>query len=404
MSVYTVSAIELDAVPGWHSGTGTHHDSKWTVVPETVPGTGPLSFLGRDVSVTSMLFQLDADVVPNWFGVAVPSGLTDFTRPHVFFHPMPAQAGYVDAQYAAKTGKWPQLFYYMERLGYQLDAARRAQVIVMPFLTQGAADTGVFAPNWHDILRDVLTLARAKAGTADATPLDLSQVVVSSFSIGIVYLTAFRHRAPGLEPLLAEAWDFDGRFSSSPQLSTALVDTPTCRVTKYDQVPGGGAGSFHVPLSRWSSYVRPPTTGIETHRLICDFMFMHGATISEVGATIAEPAGTSTGGTGVVQPDAQPQPPPAQAPQPPLPPTAEAPPLQQPPPQVVATAPQPQPSGPLAPGARPPYLTTPLPRCRPCAPAVHPVVAMTAQAALTAIVAASSAAKGGRPTRGRASL
>src|ERR1700761_1828674 len=99
MSLYTVSSIPLGPVAGYHSGTGTHQNSNWLVVPSSVPGSGNLQFTGAWVQVTTMLFQLDANVVPNWFGVAIPHGVTDFTKPHIFFHPSPGQAGYKDSDY-----------------------------------------------------------------------------------------------------------------------------------------------------------------------------------------------------------------------------------------------------------------------------------------------------------------
>jgi hypothetical protein len=121
-----------------HGGTGTHVATIWVVDSASVPGSSSLAFSGLDVEVTTMLFAIADAVVPNWFGVALPRGISDFTRPHLFFHPTPAQAGCVDGDYQSKGGKWPELFYYMERLGYQLDGGRRNQALVIPFMTEGA--------------------------------------------------------------------------------------------------------------------------------------------------------------------------------------------------------------------------------------------------------------------------
>jgi hypothetical protein len=296
MSLYTVTSIPLAAIPGVHSGTGTHQNSNWLVVPSSVPGRGKLQFNGAWVQVTTMLFQLNANVVPNWIGVAIPNGIQDFTKAHIFFHPMPAQAGYKDSDYPTKAGMWPQLFYYMERLGYQLDGAARNQIIIMPFLTNAATDTGIFAANWTDICTDILTTVRSALGADDGSTLQISQIAVSSYSVGIVYSANFRAHAPNLN-LMTEVWDFDGLFSSTPSLSQALVTTTQYTAIKYDQNPASGAASYHVPLARWSDYVAPPATSLDVHALIRDFMFLHAASISNVGGTIAGGLGP-TGSSG----------------------------------------------------------------------------------------------------------
>ena len=287
MSLYTVTSIPLPVIPNVHEGTGTHQRSNWLVVPSSVPGSGKLQFVGKWVQVTTMLFQINANVVPNWFGVAIPNGIQDFSKAHIFFHPMPAQAGYKDSDYPTKAGMWPQLFYYMERLGYQLDGAGRNQIIIMPFLTNAATDTGVFLKNWSDLVTDILSGVRSALGADDGSTLQISQVVVSSFSVGIVYSAYFRAHAPNLSSYMAEVWDFDGLFSSASQLSKQLVSTAQYTAIKYDQNPGAGPSSFHVPLPRWSNYVAPPQSPSDVHGLFRDFMFLHAASISNVGANIS---------------------------------------------------------------------------------------------------------------------
>ena len=295
MSTYPVASIPLAPIAGLHGGTGTVATTSWVVDPGSVPGTGTLAFLGRDVQVTTFLFQIADAVVPNWFGVAVPEGLTEFGNVHVFFHPTPAQAGYVDADYRSKSGKWPELFYYMERLGHQLSGAERDQVLVMPFLTEAAKDTGILPGSWTEILPDIATAVRDAVAGPSATPVSVDHLVVSSFSAGIVYSDSFRRRAAGLGPVLAEVWDLDGNISSYHAISVALRATAGCPVTRYDQVPGGDAETFHVPQPRWSDVVQPPQNSSEVHALIRDFMFLHGASVSTVGDTIATPGtGTAT--------------------------------------------------------------------------------------------------------------
>jgi hypothetical protein len=275
-------------VPGFHLGTGFHQWTKLVVVPNTVPPPGNLAFTSANTRVTTMLFQLAANVVPNWFGVAVPVGITDFTKPNLFFHPTPAQAGYDDGDYPTKTGKWPELFYYMERLGSQVDVAielfgaARNQIVIMPFLTNAATDAGIFPANWPGIVTDILVAVKLAMGEGGGS-LAISEVVVSSFSAGLIYSDSFRKSAVGLAPLLKQVWDFDG-FPKS--LSNPLLTTPDVRVIKYDQ--GSEPGSTHVPMARWADYPstppnpgdpKPPATGDDVHHLIRDFLFLHAATL-----------------------------------------------------------------------------------------------------------------------------
>ncbi len=235
-----------------------------------------------------MLFQLNESVVPNWFGVAVPSQVNDFTKPNIFFHPIPAQDGYKDADYPAKSGKWPQLFYYMERLGYQLDAAIKvygapaSQIVIMPFLTSAATNTGILPVRWLHLVSEILTSVRS-AVTGNSAPVSVSEVVVSSFSVGYVYSNSFRKTAAGLGPLLRQVWDFDGYPKS---LSSMLSSTSTVTAVKYDQTTEPHC--IHLPLSRWAAYPDPPPdpadpapphNSSQVHQRIMDFMYLHAATL-----------------------------------------------------------------------------------------------------------------------------
>lgn len=316
MSGYPVTQISLDAIPGVHNGTGTWHDSLWVVVPDSVPPPGQLAFVGQPLQVTTMLFAIADNVVPNWFGVAVPAGITEFGNAHIFFHPTPGQAQYVDSDYPAKKGKWPELFYYMERLGYQLDGAARDQVLIMPFLTEAAKDAGILPGHWQQISTDILTAVRDTVTGAVGPPVEAASVVVSSYSAGIIYSDSFRRLAAGLSPLLAEVWDLDGNISSYHAISQALRTSAGRRVIQYDQIPSNDHTSFHVPLPRWAGYVAPPTNAAQVHGLIRDFMFLHGASISGVGGTIEVPG---TGTAPPIQPSPASAPGPAPAPAPPQP-------------------------------------------------------------------------------------
>jgi hypothetical protein len=252
------------------------------VDPTTVPGSGQLAFLTRDVSVTTFLFELQEEVVPKWFGVAVPPSVTDFTRVNIFFHPSPGQAGYQDSDYSTLAGKWPNLFYYMERLGYQADAARQTganpnQIIVMPFLTSLATSSWILPQRWMGLMTDTLTSARTLMGQAGGQ-IALSEVVVSSFSVGFAYLEAFRSTAAGLGPLLSQIWDFDGYPKAD---SSNLVGS---NALKYDLA--SEPGSIHLPSPRWANLATTPTppnqddwAAVEDlHHWVIKYMFLHAAT------------------------------------------------------------------------------------------------------------------------------
>ena len=207
--------------------------------------------------MTTKLFQISQMVVPNWFGVGIPDNVSDFSKPNIFFHPIPGQDGYVDGDYPTKTGKWPNLFYYMELLGFQLDGAIKEfgapanQIVIMPFLTSGRADTGIFPANWLGIVTDILTDVSRMLGAGDST-VEISEVVVSSFSVGYVYSENFRATAAGLKPLLRQV--------GIRRVSQERFDEPRLdRRCHRDQVrPGQRARIIHLPLSRWTDYPNPP--------------------------------------------------------------------------------------------------------------------------------------------------
>jgi hypothetical protein len=284
MTDYTVTQRTLDPIDGVHQGTGTQSLNDWLLDPTSVAGSGPLAFVKGDMTTTTMLFEIDAPVVPNWFGVAVPSGITSFTDPVLYFHPTPAQAGYVDADYATKTGKWPELFHYMDKLGWQVDPAQKDRVVVMPFLTQAAtAATGILPGAWQSILTQILTGVRASMNADDGSPLTMSSLAVASYSAGIVYSDTFRRRATGLDPLLREIWDFDGSFSTNAALSAKLRSSATTQVIQYDQRAGPAGASIHVPVPRWSAFPAGVTTGAEVHWLIISYLVTHACYLSQLG-------------------------------------------------------------------------------------------------------------------------
>jgi hypothetical protein len=202
-------------------------------------------------------FQFDATVVPRWLGVLVPEGTTEFDRVHLFFHPTPAQAGYVDAEYHS-LGRWRGIFHYLsDDMGVQFCAAQAGRVLVMPLFTQGSSgDCGVFPQRWPEVLGCIL--GRISHGVDSGAPFQrVTDVVVSSFSSGITYSHEFRSRA-NLAGRLAGVIDFDGVISTYSALSQSLTG-PAGRVVKVQQsaattatVPAlAAANVFPVPQPRW---------------------------------------------------------------------------------------------------------------------------------------------------------
>jgi hypothetical protein len=251
----------------------------------------PINPIGIDVWV----YELNRSVVPKWFGVAVPPGLTEFTRPHVFFHPTPGQAGYNDKDYPTLTGKWrASLVGYIQRMGSQIVSANRKQVLIMPFLTEGATETlGIFAAEWHAIVTEILAQLTRRYSPASRSP-QITDLVTSSFSAGVKYMHSFLTKGARVKELIRECYDFDGRYSKPYRhLCERLKVTGTMTVVNYDQGPVrtieevrrdalGGRG-VHVPLPRWEKFKDTPRTQDDVHAAITRHMMRHAMARSKVG-------------------------------------------------------------------------------------------------------------------------
>jgi hypothetical protein len=216
-----------------------------------------------------------SNVVPNWFGVAIPNpDIFDLSKNVfvvVYFHPTPGQAGYDNRDYAAKDGAhgtdWKQLYAYVDRLGGQfvgsIQAGARAnnRLVIFPFLTtppRGAFQTPPTQPaytlttsEWfnviHDILQDINTNVVKGICT---TP---KKIIVATLSNGSVYLNKFLDDAAGLpnNHQIIEAWDFDSEISR-PRKD---VDPHGKRLRAYWQreVPPTSANAtyIHLPIENW---------------------------------------------------------------------------------------------------------------------------------------------------------
>lgn len=160
-----------------------------------VSGSGDLAFLhDGDVglSFSTLLYELvdvqnnapvdGGEFSPNWFGVAVPDSVTDFTNVVIYFHPTPGQAGYMDPDYASKTNAsdtrnntyWKELLGYVDRLGSQLagavkhSGATQNQIVIVPLMRNDNLDgkdssnhlrhvaAGVLPSQWYYIVNDIL--------------------------------------------------------------------------------------------------------------------------------------------------------------------------------------------------------------------------------------------------------
>ena len=104
------NAAEATQVSKFTRGPGRHPVNKLLLDDSTFveQGASRLDFETKNVGFTALLYELQertspgvaANVVPNWFGVAVPDAITDFRNVILYFHPSPTQggAGYIPAQ------------------------------------------------------------------------------------------------------------------------------------------------------------------------------------------------------------------------------------------------------------------------------------------------------------------
>lgn len=178
------------------NGTGAdgtlHHSGTFYVLDDS-SGTHDdgslIQFESRDIGgFTALLYELQdtsgatATEIPNWFGVAVPDGITDFRNVIIYFHPNPAQSGaaYDPRDYQDKSGahstNWKELFAYVERLGKQLAGAvkystdfndLRNQIVIFPFF-RDYDDVGIFPTYWSFIVKSILDDLYANRSTFSA--------------------------------------------------------------------------------------------------------------------------------------------------------------------------------------------------------------------------------------------
>lgn len=273
------------------------------------PVNGPLTFVSRAVHVTTFLYEIEDEVAPNWFGVAVADGISDFTRPTIFFHPNPDPAGYKDGPQSKiyygkrdpdapgltdderdKRRHWHKLFEYVDRLGQQLAGAvsfgaSPNQIVIVPFLPASIISTcGILPAHWKPIVTDICGDIRQKLTGVGGT-LALTNVAVAGYSFGYTWSKTFRDRAqiaaPGvLSGLMKQVWAFDGDQSALVSVAGQF------RAIKYDQSGAANTSltNVHTGIGRWGSLPDPmpdEEPGLlarnDVHHLIRDFLFLDAA-------------------------------------------------------------------------------------------------------------------------------
>lgn len=232
-----------------------------------------------------LYFELDENVVPNVFGVVVPTTLRSFDSAHIFFHPNPGRAGFNDATYQTRAG-WGALFHYMsDSFSAQFAAAGLDQILIMPLFTAATLSTaGIFPERWQEIVSAILADLNPNPFENALGFKPLRNIVLSSFSAGISYSHAFRQRAGGLDKVVATI-DFDGLFSSFPGLSAKLIHSGARSlvfhqgaVRERDLFALDSKGNFPVPDARWhGANAKWPAMGGNTLHGTMPQTFMHFA-------------------------------------------------------------------------------------------------------------------------------
>lgn len=223
--------------------------SDWIIKWGTVGNGGVVHF-----------FEVDEDVVPNWFGVLVPNGVKTFENIHLFFHPTPSNRQIDDRDYKTSgKGRFAEILHYLtDDMAIQFCAAQTGQILIMPLMTQGVVDTcGILPQRWESIFIQILGKLASLEMYHVPAPTFISSVVVSSFSNGITYSSAFRGKT-SLGAKLRGIIDFDGIISQSSSKSLALPPT-ALRFWQSGFVGKNlfalsAANSFPLPLERWQEY------------------------------------------------------------------------------------------------------------------------------------------------------
>ncbi len=178
-------------------------------------------------SIREFLFEMRKDNHVYWIGVAVPQGTSNFSKTQVFFHPTVVNGGNVhaaDGDYKTFRGGWAKSIQrYVSMQGGQLAGARQTTLLV-PFMTM-AAQSGsdrdyMFATRPTETLNAIMTAVRNACIQGAESPVQVSQVGVSSFSSGIGAMRLFI-KTFGSTGVIKETTDFDSPYIvAEPKLIT----------------------------------------------------------------------------------------------------------------------------------------------------------------------------------------
>lgn len=266
-------------------GTGVHTIASKLVVADLPVQSNTLLDFNDATALTyrALLYELHdkpsgalATKSPNWFGVALPTAfdLTGDVFVIIYFHPLPGQAKYNDADYQSKSGAggtdWKQLYAYVDRLGGQMAGAIKAgakanRLVVFPFLksSQYTVPTSEWFNIVHDILQDI---------NKDIVPRICTRpkkVIVATLSNGTVYLDKFLQDTsalPTLNSKVIEAWDFDTDFVIG---QAAPLNPHNRRLRAYWQgsntIRPNTAPSTYIklPLSSWANFPQGAAIPVE---------------------------------------------------------------------------------------------------------------------------------------------
>ena len=250
------------------------------VLPASVNRAGPrgtlapLEKMAPNAAFRQLMYLIQKKGRLYWVGACVPQNATKFDEAQIFFHPAPGQAGLKDANYEAFDGGWDNVYRYVPWLGSQLAHAGRNQVLLVPFMAGHMYSThGVLAGNPIGSTSALLTLVKETI-TGDASPVSVTSIGVSSFSVGISAMATFAHLIAG-SGLLRELTDFDGLYSNSPHKSFSGAGGATFR--RYTQSGGMRptvGRTYSAPLERWGAWPPGTKTYNQVHALMPN-LFLH---------------------------------------------------------------------------------------------------------------------------------
>ena len=248
-----------------------------TSLDSTGLGTEAIAFADFAVpDLRTFLLDLGEGNMPRWFGVAVSNSLDRFDNFNLFFHPQPPpeRVAELNSEYPTFGGTWKHVFRYVRTLGRQLVGSRRKQILIVPFVPPAEYLTrNLLHSHWNELLNSIgehvqgaLLSDRNIAGPQPA--VELANIVLSSFSFGVVGLGNFRAMASGAGSVVREIWDFDGHHSLPGRNVALALRKQATRLIQFDQQPVskrtdslGVHRIHHLPPAGWSDFPKDKVSG-----------------------------------------------------------------------------------------------------------------------------------------------